>query len=712
MCKQKRLKQAACLFLVVLLTTAGLFTGTRAAEAENDTGVYGKVNAVLLNADTRLFKMEVSAWSDLEFSGETVQSGTVLVMDVSDSMICLADPPSEEHVYKANVHHKSIDETGLFYTRYEEEYRPVGFKDGKWFVFAYNAEGVYAATDIQVGVRKAEEEITDLFTYDIYEKGSLKTKLDYAKEAASSLVSELAAVSPASKFGIVFYNGKTVKISARELGETSSRALNDSIAGCDTYLAAGAKNVTALEEADRMLQEMKKDGIESLNLINLTGSACDAEDNPIDQNVQKIQTLMQGIKESGIKVFSVGAFAGGSAGEDTTAFLEAIASKPLEQYCTVTAPSQLMQVFSPITAMLCSGTSVTVMQVVDPRFTLTDGQKQQFVENNIPYEEKNDGTTVIDFAISFPKSRDMPWESTFEIQAKADFPGGNNIPLLTEESGIYRLGSKLYGFNSIQGNVPFQMQLADIEADIFLGQRIPTVLEGVGIEELIQQQSAVNWYGKGETCAISLFWQEETGGKIGKLEQLKEIKPGESSTYLLKITCEPGNDGKNAVGTPLEKKETSAQYNVNVITGSIRVKMTLGKHVDFNTLENLYVFKLQCNSFVQYKAINLNNRSEDGEGLSLEALFTGLPYGDYTLTQSSGIPGQNTALDRVTVCKIGLSDSSDKVDIANNSFVLLLSETETGGDDDGENNMAGDTVDTMKKRITKSMTNAFEIDLS
>lgn len=113
---------------------------------------------------------------------------------------------------------------------------------------------------------------------------------------------------------------------------------------------------------------------------------------------------------------------------------------------TTSDSSGLSKIFEDIAGQLGDPYAVDadrIVDVIDSRFELTAESKTALEKEfgaDISITENKDGTTTITWkgdAAKIPNELNGGWSTSFEIQAKADFVGGNVIPTNGSSSGIY-----------------------------------------------------------------------------------------------------------------------------------------------------------------------------------------------------------------------------------------------------------------------------------
>ncbi len=271
--------------------------------------------------------------------------------------------------------------------------------------------------------------------------------------------------------------------------------------------------------------------------------------------------------------------------------------------------------------------SVTVRETLDPRFSLSREEEKRLEEAGAKIREKPDGSVLISWEVSF-SGEEKFWSAGFSVQAREDFPGGNEVALFGEESGVYHNGRPLWKFPQCLVNVPFSLPLSRQSLTLFLGEKIPKTVKGKSLDIWMLGGAPVNWYGKGETGTLSLFWTKPDLTAVGSLSQLAEIRPAGDEQYAFSVSYTPYQTGSKGLGDPVEETEASASLQLNVIQGSLTVQA-----VSQGGEGPAPLFLLKSDQLTLYR---LGEYRKTVEGKSLYQVdFLGLPFGKYRITQLS-----------------------------------------------------------------------------
>ena len=242
------------------------------------------------------------------------------------------------------------------------------------------------------------------------------------------------------------------------------------------------------------------------------------------------------------------------------------------------------------------------------------------------------------------------------MEAQADFPGGNDIPLDSEGSGLYKSGKKIADFPAGSANVPVRLTMRDVQDSIFLGEAVKVRMDGMGLEESMLLERTPNWYGKGQTGTFSYLWEDESGAAIGSLEQLAGARPREDRVYRFRAAFQPSGRGIGSTGEPVKELSESSCYRVQVTSGAIKVKAA-GEGLE---RESSVLFRLDGCGLTLYREARAEADPQTGTIL-LETEFSGLPFGSYTVTPQAP---DGLLSEAPQTCLLGLCGENDTVDTA------------------------------------------------
>lgn len=633
------------IFFIAALFISVVFSAMAISAEE---GYSGSVSAK--QATGRAFDITLSAWASDEIKEKVEPLSLMLLIDVSTDSTRLAQTPVVP-LYKAGTIYPSIAENTVFYALHRGEYKEVGRFGNKWEIVRYK-DGMKTGSGVVVGEHSSAGES---FTYDMY--GSSATKLDCIKDAMLKLIDEIYILSPDSQVGIIFFGDELHTIPPKTLRENNKTNLEKEIESCEKRLSGKAsKNVAALEEAANYLE-----GANSC-ILNISTGIC--MDNEKITEGTKAMRVSQDIRMNETRIYGVGLYKDTEFEAKGETFLESICSAGSKQ---IIASDELSGISQELSADIFGGTRVTAAMILNPCFTIADSELEKLKQDGAIIEISNGAIRSIEWSVIMPRVKSMPWEYTVRAVAADNFLGGNDIPVFLEGSGIYHMGAQVCYFESPNVNVGLCLNLKDMQQSVFKGEKVPVFFEN-SREEQMKDIKFING-------SLSYIWSEKNGGKIGQDTQLSEVMPGESKTYILTVTYEPESGGITSEGKAVEPTVFTSTYELKLVAGSVKVKLVLNQEEI-----SPFVFKLTGEGITKYCVINMNNRSEDGEGLCLESVFTGLVYGKYTLWQISPFAkatGEETLILQGE-CMVGYKPGNEKVDVtANNVTVVCTNDNST-----------------------------------
>ncbi len=290
-----------------------------------------------------------------------------------------------------------------------------------------------------------------------------------------------------------------------------------------------------------------------------------------------------------------------------------------------------------------------IVERLDPRFTITLQERRRLEEAGARVVLTGRGWTVT-WPAELPCSQEEPWEGLLTVEAKMAFPGGNGVAVSGEGSGVFAEGRQLAEFPEAKANVGVTLGLRDVAAKIFLGETVPTVLEGEPVESRMLG-SKPEWFGKGATGTFSFQWED-----VGTVEQLGRAKPQESTEYRLRVVFTPKGSGAGAAGAPVGQAAAEGTYSVRVLPGVLRVQV-VGEGLDRNS--SLAV-RIEGRD-VSRTLVARPEADPQGGGIVLAAVVEDLPYGKYTVTPGTAMDGKRLAAQE---CLLGVCREDDTVDIS------------------------------------------------
>ncbi len=474
------------------------------------------------------------------------------------------------------------------------------------------------------------------------------TRLEQMRAGALDFLKGLGELSPNSRAGLVFFGGSKEQAALTILDDSGQSALEKVI---------NAQKVSGTEtpeyaEALKRTQELVKDrnGQEERPLYLVTVTAGDWA----DQGTEAL-TRLQELRKTGARSYTLSLC--GDPPEEAEEFWQSMSSAPLSTHHYVIGgelSGYLAQVQREIGAVL----AVEVVQRLDPRFTLTEQEQRRLRGEGAHLLEGQDGSWEISWEVALPRKKEAAWTASVAFQARPEFPGGNDVATDQEGSGLYRAGKEISPLTRTSVNVPLVLEVHDLEAELFLGERVRTWRKDGSIEDAMIASPQPAWFGKGKTGSFSYFWETEQGDPIGSLKQLNALQPEDDTAYRLRITYRPDSEGALSAGAPVQVTEKSAFYRIRLITGKIQIKAQAGEGVDLNRNSSM-LFSLKCDTGETFYRTAFLEADPEGGRLSLEGELSGLPFGVYTVIP---VPGKGLKCEEsFQICRLGVWEEDDTI---------------------------------------------------
>lgn len=546
----------------------------------------------------------------------------LIVVDNSLWAADLAEEPLGQ-AYEEGKPHKAIKEGETLYMEQEGRFLPVSLREGQW-----KTSGGQTA-----GERTAQG---DVFSCPLYTKGEAQTKGEHIREAVQALLESLVQDAPDTEIGILRAGGRVDVSSVVAAGE-GKEVLK---AFLEEQKPQGQQNFPA---ALTLAADLAEESSLPVCLVILAAGT-----EPLSgEKALLCQSQVQRIRELGGRSF-VGVLE--DLEKENDAFWQSLASAPGEEHCFFHAdPALCLEAAGKHTA---GAFQVEIRERLDPRFTLSLPEQSRLEKAGAQVQQA-EGMWQVSWPVEL--YGDRPWEGDLTVEARADFPGGNGVPVGAEGAGVYTQGGQIGEFPPVKANVGASLVLENQQAEIFLGETVPSLWKGEKIHQAMMKGPAPNWYGKGRTGAFSFQWETEAGAAAGTSEELGKTKPRADTVYRLRAIFTPIGAGTGAAGKPVERLEAEGTYAVSVKPGTLRVRV-FGDDI---TQESRLA--LAVSGPGQSYVLTACPEADPQSGkLVLEAELKNLPYGKYTVTPL-GAAGKGFAPQE---CLLGVCRENDTVDTA------------------------------------------------
>ena len=242
-----------------------------------------------------------------------------------------------------------------------------------------------------------------------------------------------------------------------------------------------------------------------------------------------------------------------------------------------------------------------IEDVIDARFKLTKESEDKLKALNnsdktghVDIRENADGTTTITWTgnaakignAEAEKEEDRGWSSSFQIQARDDFIGGNMIPTNGASSGIYLEGGGSKKFEQPSVNVRLlNLKIENKEITVFKGDPIKAqdfrneLAKTIKVVELDGKTTTLEAVTPQENDVVKLpELTDLTDEQMNKLKTEKKLTIGEDQvykynyketeavgyftyTYELLKGEEAGEHTANEVGAPAEQYRLTVEYH-------------------------------------------------------------------------------------------------------------------------------------------------------
>lgn len=593
--------------------------------------------------DQRTYDITIDAASKVSNTTITTQKPVVdimLVLDVSGSM--------KENIvtydYKAmNTPdgRNSLDTDKTYYLEVDGEYKKMSYsrKYGKWDWYVEEGYLAYPASSYRKD-------------YKIYKKKVGTIKLEALKNSVNQFIDDTKKNSRDSKIGITAFSslgsgdhGKSKELMQVGVGDnanTLKRFVKNLNAKGGTDPAVGLNNAKTELESD----EIKNDGNPKYVILFTDGEPTGGGSNWDPTAQTTAETSANALKAAGYTVYTIGfglkekakTFLAGGTYDGTT--YPGIASEGCAKEANDAA--SLNAIFKEIQNEVTNNqdiTGATITDVIDPRFVVVKGFKDDGTAITITNEElkkektielNNGGVVSLDAngnqVVTWTdqtipnknnKEGNKKWSNTITVKAKDEYIGGNDIPTNISPDSKITTGYGEAILPQPKVNVKADLLVNNTERTIFLGEKTPYSDELLkelfdednpqGYVDGVLKTYTMGYDGKAfkpEDFSIQWYSDENCTNKLTS-DQIRADQPKSTKEYYLKVTYNEigqaseesnknttghSNDEKisahNSADDKADKPRTYGVYKVNVKTGTIDITKKLLSDVDYVTSNN------------------------------------------------------------------------------------------------------------------------------
>lgn len=484
------------------------------------------------------------------------------------------------------------------------------------------------------------------------------TYLDTMKDNVKTFLQEFSQVSSGAQVGLVAFGEEVDVAEPVALDAQGLEALSETVEGLKAESAGEPDCVGALKQAEALVEQFEVN--RPLYLVSITSGLWKGER-------EKALPVLSALQDRGAKCSSV--LLCGEPDKETADFWQGMCSTPLSSsyyVCGGDASDSLDR----IRREAASVHSVEVVQKLDPRFLVDREEQERLRREGAVLDKEEDGAWAVTWTADLPREKDSPWEASLTIKAREKFPGGNNIPVDRDGTGLYLFLKRIAMLESSQVNVPLKLDLQDVETELFLGEKIRLTVNGEKVEKIMFPEP--EWFQMEPSGSFSTVWETESGRRIGGADDLEILSPQRDSVYRLRVIFCPDSAGEGAVGTPVPVEEATALYRISLKTGTVRVRIKAGEGVSLRKDDSLQL-RMEKNGRKTYLCTARAEWDPENGELFLTTEIQGLACGRYTLSPVSG--SSFACRETEQVCCLGVWDLDDTVstkrDLAWAEFTLF-----------------------------------------
>ena len=478
------------------------------------------------------------------------------------------------------------------------------------------------------------------------ERSNGVTKISALKTAAKSFIDSLSSRSKESEISVIWYHGSEEGeysvdslTSVTDFTQLSDKGANSLKKGISEYsgINGGTPMGAALQKARTQLGKAHRDNKKYIVFMTdgLPGYwsgdyseyyGYDSKNCQVANNAVNNASAIKDEKDGNAVIYTVGVGLNGSfnwtKGHSATSssnhgkhssmtgekflsdYIATSASDGKKYAYTTNNLSELTGIFEDIAGRIGDLFTVQpeqIVDVIDARFKLTKESEDKLKALNnsdktghVDIRENADGTTTITWTgnaakignAEAEKEEDRGWSSSFQIQARDDFIGGNMIPTNGASSGIYLEGGGSKKFEQPSVNVRLlSLKIDNKEITVFKGDPIKAqdfrneLAKTIKVVELDGKTTTLEAVTPQENGVVKLPELTDLNEEQkNKLKTEKKLTIGEDQaykydyketeavgyftyTYELVKGEEAGEHTANEVGTPAEQYRLTVEYH-------------------------------------------------------------------------------------------------------------------------------------------------------
>ncbi len=470
-------------------------------------------------------------------------------------------------------------------------------------------------------------------------KGS---KLSDLKTAATEFVSNLFTnADENSTIAVVTFNSKvSTPVSQVTLGNTTADSINTTINKMST--SAGTNHAIGLEAAKNILAQSSLDEGRSKYVILFTDGE-PTNVNAISKDYDTVSEVMTAATKfaSTIKAMEnsyIYTIQLGSLNSKYESWFKDLSSGAGYSYDT-TASIDLSSIFESIRKEITTPTvtesialtDAIVVDTIDARFELTDGEKERLEADGAIVTVNADGTTTITWTgqtINAAKEADGAmtpgWSKVIHVKAKDDYIGGNAVATNVNPGSHIEVNGAQVEFEQPKVNVKIVNELKDASDTIFLGETLEKYFTSAKEQEMLGKIAEMNTYNDSE---VSISWKDADGITVAAGD-IRNAAPEKHTEYTLTVEITPNtaSDSEAAMAAAESMKnadgklyaagvdQDTATYTVEIVTGTITITKKINQDsYDANEGDPIFTYKITnlLDDTVYYRTVRFDVDQND-----------------------------------------------------------------------------------------------------